>query len=238
MSSHQQSQFVSFRLPASDFQAGAVDFASPGPRQAGANDNALWANGWPKRALDVAIAGVVLFIVSPFLLVVALLIRLDSKGPILFRQTRRGRSGRPFDILKFRTMTVLEDGDHIVQARPGDARHTRVGRWLRAYSIDELPQLINVLRGEMSLVGPRPHARAHDAYYGKRIAQYEERQVVKPGLTGWAQVNGLRGPTPTDEVMARRVDLDVWYAAHASLRLDLKILLRTPLEVLRGRNAC
>lgn len=203
--------------------------------QVPANDN--WANSWSKRLLDVAVALTALAAVAPVLLFVALAIRLDSPGPVLFRQTRRGRGGRPFDILKFRTMTVLENGAEVTQTMPGDARCTRVGRFLRTHSLDELPQLINVIRGEMSLVGPRPHARVHDAFYGSRILQYRHRQDVKPGLTGWAQIHGLRGPTPSLDVMSRRVDLDVWYADHASLGLDLKILLHTPREVLRGRNA-
>jgi putative colanic acid biosysnthesis UDP-glucose lipid carrier transferase len=212
-------------------------FSLPDAVRAPANDNSAWANGWGKRLLDCSIAMTALAIVAPALILIALLIKFDSKGPVLFRQARRGRAGRAFDILKFRTMTVLEDGDAVVQARPGDARRTRIGRYLRAYSLDELPQLINVMRGEMSLVGPRPHAGVHDAFYGNRISHYSHRQDVKPGLTGWAQVHGLRGPTPTLDVMSRRVDYDVWYADHASLGLDLKILFRTPLEVLRGRNA-
>ena len=118
-----------------------------------------------------------------------------------------------------------------------DARITRVGRFIRKLSLDELPQLFNVLAGDMSLVGPRPHAVAHDDYYGAAISNYAVRQRVKPGITGWAQVNGARGATPTLDIMQRRVDLDAWYVAHASLALDLKILARTPLEVLRSRNA-
>ena len=189
------------------------------------------------EALDVAIAVPVLFVLAPLLAFLALLVRLDSPGPVLFRQKRLGYRGRPFEILKFRTMKVLEDGAAITQARPGDARATRVGRWLRAYSLDELPQFINVAKGEMSLVGPRPHARAHDEFYECLISGYQRRQDVRPGITGWAQIHGLRGATPTIECMSRRVDLDVWYANHASFALDLKILLRTPMEVLRRRNA-
>ena len=134
-------------------------------------------------------------------------------------------------------MRVLENGEAIAQARPGDPRTTRVGRWLRTFSLDELPQLVNVVKGEMSLVGPRPHALAHDALYARLIADYGLRQSIKPGITGWAQIHGLRGATPTVEAMSRRVDYDVWYADHASFALDFKILLRTPLEVLRRRNA-
>jgi exopolysaccharide biosynthesis polyprenyl glycosylphosphotransferase len=202
-----------------------------------ANCNKNWAHKPFKRLLDVAIAVPVLFVLAPLLAFLALLVRLDSPGPVLFRQKRLGYRGRPFEILKFRTMKVLEDGAAITQARPGDARATRVGRWLRAYSLDELPQFINVAKGEMSLVGPRPHARAHDEFYECLISGYQRRQDVRPGITGWAQIHGLRGATPTIECMSRRVDLDVWYANHASFALDLKILLRTPMEVLRRRNA-
>jgi putative colanic acid biosysnthesis UDP-glucose lipid carrier transferase len=201
------------------------------------NTNENWASGLGKRALDLAAAIPAFIILAPLLAVLAVLVRLDSKGPALFRQKRSGICGRSFEILKFRTMHVMEDGAEIVQARQSDPRTTRVGRWLRRYSLDELPQLINVLKGDMSLVGPRPHARAHDEYYAPRIADYCHRHGVKPGMTGWAQVNGLRGPTPTLETMAARIDHDVWYVRHASFALDLKILLRTPFEIFRPRNA-
>jgi lipopolysaccharide/colanic/teichoic acid biosynthesis glycosyltransferase len=156
---------------------------------------------------------------------------------VLFCQTRRGLAGRPFTIVKFRTMSVLENGASVVQATQNDPRVTRAGRTLRKASLDELPQLLNVIKGEMSLVGPRPHALAHDDYYGELIEDYALRQRVKPGITGWAQIHGLRGETPTLESMRRRVLLDVWYARKADLVLDLEILLRTPFEVLRQRNA-
>jgi exopolysaccharide biosynthesis polyprenyl glycosylphosphotransferase len=190
-----------------------------------------------KRMLDLLIAVPAMAFASPLLLVVALLVAWDSKGPVVFRQKRLGLNGRPFGILKFRTMSVVEDGERVVQAARNDARVTRIGRLLRATSLDELPQLINVIRGEMSLVGPRPHAAAHDALYSALIPEYNRRQSVKPGITGWAQVNGLRGGTPTLDLMQKRVDLDIWYAGHASLWLDLAILLRTPLEIIRRRNA-
>ncbi len=202
------------------------------------NTNVNWASGTAKRVLDLIIGIPALALLAPLLLLIAVLVRLDSPGPVFFRQRRSGLGGRSFGILKFRTMNVLEDGECVVQARPGDERTTRIGGWLRAYSLDELPQLLNVVLGDMSLVGPRPHARAHDAYYSALIPQYRHRMAVKPGLTGWAQVNGLRGPTPTLDIMSRRVDFDVWYARHASFGLDLEILFRTPLEVLRRRNAC
>jgi exopolysaccharide biosynthesis polyprenyl glycosylphosphotransferase len=190
-----------------------------------------------KRAFDLAIAIPALLLLSPLFAVLALIVRLDSRGPAFFRQTRLGRDGKPFDIFKFRSMTVMENGDVVVQASENDDRVTRAGKWLRSTSLDELPQLLNVIAGDMSLVGPRPHARCHDLHYAKLIPAYDLRQSVKPGITGWAQVNGHRGETPTLEAMRARVDLDIWYAKNASLLLDLEILLRTPVEVLCARNA-
>ena len=190
-----------------------------------------------KRAVDIAVAGAALAFMLPIFVVIALAIKLDSPGPIFFRQGRNGYRGRPFRILKFRTMTVLEDGEVVRQARRDDRRVTRVGRWLRKTSFDELPQLLNIFKGEMSLVGPRPHAIAHDELYAKLIEDYELRQHVKPGVTGWAQVNGLRGETPTIDLMFRRIECDLWYAANYSIALDLKILARTALVVLRQDNA-
>jgi putative colanic acid biosysnthesis UDP-glucose lipid carrier transferase len=190
-----------------------------------------------KRMFDLAVAIPALILLAPVMALTALWIRLDSAGPVLFRQTRRGLDGREFSILKFRTMTVLENGDHVVQAVENDPRVTRAGRSLRKTSLDELPQLLNVIAGEMSLVGPRPHALAHDDYYGGLIEDYGLRQRVKPGITGWAQVHGLRGETPTLDSMRRRVTFDVWYARNANVALDFEILLRTPFEVVRQRNA-
>jgi len=190
-----------------------------------------------KRALDVALALSLLLLALPLLALITLAIVADSKGPVLFAQRRIGLGGRAFSILKFRSMTVLEDGADIAQAAPGDARITRIGRLLRASSLDELPQLLNVLAGDMSLVGPRPHAAAHDDYYANCIADYRLRHLVKPGITGWAQIHGARGATPTLKHMQARIDLDVFYVAHESLALDLKILAATPLAVLSRRNA-
>lgn len=190
-----------------------------------------------KRILDIGLSLTLIALIAPFLLLIVLLIRIDSAGPALFRQTRLGLGGRPFEILKFRTMNVLEDGNRIVQATRNDPRVTRLGRFLRQTSIDELPQLINVLKGEMSLVGPRPHARAHDAYYGAVIDGYNERQQMKPGITGWAQVNGFRGETPTIACMRDRVAHDLWYVRHFDFALDLRILALTFFEVVRPRNA-
>ena len=190
-----------------------------------------------KRCVDMIGAGLVLVVMSPLLALVAVAIKLDSPGPILFRQQRLGFNGCSFQICKFRTMSVLEDGFSAVQARDDDDRVTRVGKWLRRTSIDELPQLLNVLDGSMSLVGPRPHAIAHDNQFEKIVRNYALRQRVKPGLTGWAQIHGCRGPTPTAALIERRVEYDLWYIDNWSLRLDLAILLQTPIEVVRGRNA-
>ncbi|MGY3451435.1 undecaprenyl-phosphate glucose phosphotransferase [Bradyrhizobium sp. USDA 4353] len=190
-----------------------------------------------KRLMDVLLAGLALTLLSPLLLLVAIAIRLDSPGPVLFRQQRCGFNGRAFQIFKFRTMSVLEDGPSVVQARLGDSRFTRIGAWLRRTSIDELPQLLNVLNGSMSLVGPRPHALAHDNEFDKLVRNYAFRRRVKPGLTGWAQVHGCRGPTPTRASIEQRVEFDLWYIDNWSLSLDIAILLRTPLELIRGNNA-
>jgi exopolysaccharide biosynthesis polyprenyl glycosylphosphotransferase len=192
-----------------------------------------------KSVLDGILAALGLFVLAPLLALIALVIRLDSNGPALFTQTRTGLNGKKFRIYKFRTMTVQEDGAVIQQATQGDPRVTRIGRILRKTSLDELPQLLNVIRGEMALVGPRPHALAHDQHYGREIPTYEHRFAVKPGVTGWAQVNGARGETPTVAHMQRRIDLDVWYVQNQSLALDLKILTRTVAdEICRRTNAC
>jgi putative colanic acid biosynthesis UDP-glucose lipid carrier transferase len=191
-----------------------------------------------KRFTDLLGTGLALILLSPLLAAVAVAIKLDSSGPVLFRQRRCGFSGRSFGIYKFRTMTVLEDGPSMTQAQPSDSRVTRIGKWLRRTSIDELPQLFNVLEGSMSLVGPRPHAVVQDSEFDKVVRNYAFRRRVKPGLTGWAQIHGCRGPTPTPAFIERRVEYDLWYIDNWSLRLDLGILLQTPIEVLRGRNAC
>lgn len=190
-----------------------------------------------KRMLDVSTASTALFLLLPLLAVAALAIRLESKGPVVFRQRRKGFGGRPFTIYKLRTMSVMEDGDVVVQATKGDARVTKVGAILRRTSIDELPQLWNVIAGDMSIIGPRPHAVAHDNYYDKAIATYAHRRRVKPGLTGWAQVNGHRGETKSVEAMVDRVSHDLWYVDNWSLSLDLKIIGKTVLTSLSQNNA-
>lgn len=190
-----------------------------------------------KRSLDVILAGTALIVLAPLLLTVALLISLDSPGPVIFRQKRIGFNGRPFMIIKFRTMFVLEDGPVVKQAAFNDPRVTRVGRWLRRSSIDELPQLFNVFRGEMSLVGPRPHAECHDNSFEAAVADYALRQHVRPGLTGWAQINGCRGETPDTESIRRRVEYDLWYIDNWSLWLELCILSQTLPVLIGKRNA-
>ncbi|ACL60711.1 undecaprenyl-phosphate glucose phosphotransferase [Methylobacterium nodulans] len=186
-----------------------------------------------KRLLDLAFASAALVALFPLLVGVALAVRLDSRGPIFFRQTRIGFSGRRFRIYKFRTMTSLDDGPVVRQATRDDARITRVGRFLRASSLDELPQLINVLRGEMSLVGPRPHALAHDDQYTRLIANYAYRHHVKPGITGLAQVSGCRGETPTVDSMERRVEFDIAYINRWTLWLDLKLIATTAVQIFK-----
>jgi Undecaprenyl-phosphate glucose phosphotransferase len=190
-----------------------------------------------KRLLDLTVAATSLVVLAPMIFAAAVAIRLESRGPVIFRQQRHGFNGRSFAIYKLRTMKVQEDGAAVVQATEKDPRVTRVGRALRTTSIDELPQLLNVLQGHMSIVGPRPHALIHDHEYGMMIANYAFRHHVKPGITGWAQVQGYRGGTPRLELMERRIALDLWYIDNWSLSLDIKIMLRTFFELLRRRNA-
>lgn len=190
-----------------------------------------------KRAFDIIVAGLALVLLSPVFAGIALAIRFDSKGPALFLQRRRGYNQRIFQIWKFRTMTVMDDGDSIVQAKRNDTRVTRVGKFLRRYNLDELPQLINVLRGEMSLVGPRPHAVAHDRMYETVLEHYQRRLNMRPGITGWAQVNGARGETATDKEMAKRLEFDLHYIDNWSLGMDFYILALTVLSPRAYRNA-
>ena len=190
-----------------------------------------------KRLLDLLVAVPAFIVLLPLFAAIAVLIVIDSPGPVLFRQRRTGFNGRVFQIYKFRTMQALDDGAVVAQAAREDERVTRIGRVLRRSSIDELPQLLNVLKGEMSLVGPRPHALAHDDEYGRLIALYAARHKVKPGITGWAQVNGWRGGTPQVQLMMRRVEHDLWYANHWSLWLDIKILVLTCVVICTDRNA-
>ena len=190
-----------------------------------------------KRVVDFVCALVLLIPISFVLLPAAIAIKLTSSGPVLFRQTRYGRNLKPFTIFKLRTMTVEENGDAFRQAVRGDARITRVGAFLRKTSMDELPQILNVLRGDMSFVGPRPHATKHDNEFRTLIPGYERRFRVRPGITGLAQIKGHRGPTETVEAMAKRIKYDLEYTDTASALLDLKILFATVLVVVIGKNA-
>jgi Undecaprenyl-phosphate glucose phosphotransferase len=190
-----------------------------------------------KTLFDWVIALVLGLVLFPVILLVALLIKVSSPGPILFRQQRHGLGGEPIQIYKFRTMKLhQEQPGQVTQATSGDSRVTWIGRVLRHTSLDELPQLLNVLKGEMSLVGPRPHAIEHNELFKSRIPRYMLRHKVKPGMTGWAQVNGFRGITDTPEKMALRIEHDLWYIQNWSLWLDLKILLMTPLVMIH-KNA-
>jgi Undecaprenyl-phosphate glucose phosphotransferase len=196
-----------------------------------------WSECAVKRGFDIAFSSLALVMLAPTMLLAALMIKLDSRGPVFFSQVRNGFNNKEFWIIKFRTMTVMEQGTEVKQATRNDKRVTRVGRWLRRSSIDELPQFLNVLRGEMSLVGPRPHATIHNNEYEKLIWKYAFRHHVKPGITGWAQIHGLRGETATVDVMEKRVELDLWYINNWSLWLDIKILVRTFAAVLRQKDA-
>jgi Undecaprenyl-phosphate glucose phosphotransferase len=190
-----------------------------------------------KAALDWLAALLLVVLLSPLFMIFGILIKLGSRGPVFFRQSRHGIGGEAIEILKFRTMKLHREPEgQVTQASADDQRVTPVGRFLRRTSLDELPQLFNVLRGELSLVGPRPHAVEHTEIYKSRIPKYMLRHKVKPGITGWAQVNGFRGQTDTPEKMALRIQHDLWYIQNWSLWLDLKILLMTPF-VMMHRNA-
>ena len=190
-----------------------------------------------KRVFDIVASAAALILLSPLFAIVALAIRLDSPGPVLFRQRRYGFNQEPFRILKFRSMLTMEDDRTLRQVTAGDARVTRVGRLLRRSNIDELPQLINVLKGDMSLVGPRPHALAHDQAFERDIALYARRHNVRPGITGWAQVNGWRGETDTAEKVHGRVRHDLYYIDNWSLLLDIAIVVRTLVSAKAYQNA-
>lgn len=190
-----------------------------------------------KRAFDLLGAGAALLLLAPLMLAIAVAVKVSSPGPVLFRQRRYGFGGQEITIYKFRSMTVCEDGPQLSQATRHDQRVTPVGRVLRRLSLDELPQFINVLQGRMSIVGPRPHAVAHNEQYRQLISGYMHRHKIKPGITGWAQINGLRGETDTLDKMRARVEYDLEYVRNWSLSLDLRIVLRTAGLVLRDANA-
>ena len=191
-----------------------------------------------KAAEDRFLAALFLVVLSPLMLLIALGVKLSSRGPVLYRQKRHGLGGREIYVVKFRTMRQHQtENGSVPQATRDDCRITWFGRFLRRSSFDELPQFINVLRGEMSIVGPRPHAIEHNEFYSKKLRGYMQRHGVKPGITGWAQVNGLRGETDTVEKMAKRVEHDIYYINNWSIWLDLKIILMTPLAILARTNA-
>lgn len=194
-------------------------------------------DGVLKWASDIVLASLIVLIIWPVLLFLAVGVKLSSAGPVLFKQRRYGRDGKEIVVYKFRTMTVCDDGEQIAQVRKDDQRLTRFGTWLRRTSLDELPQFINVLQGRMSIVGPRPHAVAHNEIYRKLIDGYMVRHKVRPGITGWAQVNGFRGGTESVETMRKRVEYDLYYLRHWSLALDLEIIWRTALTFWRDPHA-
>ncbi|MBA1231676.1 undecaprenyl-phosphate glucose phosphotransferase [Pseudomonas viridiflava] len=190
-----------------------------------------------KRAEDILLASLILLLIAVPLLLIALAIKLTSPGPVLFRQRRYGLDGRAIMVWKFRSMNVQENGDVVRQATRNDTRITPLGAFLRRTSLDELPQFFNVLRGDMSIVGPRPHAVAHNEQYRKQVSGYMLRHKVKPGITGWAQINGWRGETDTLDKMRKRVEFDLDYIEHWSIWLDLKIILLTLFKGFFNKNA-
>lgn len=205
---------------------------------AGSRRNA-YIHSHQKRLLDIVVSLAVLLAVAPVLLVLALTVKFSSAGPVIFKQKRNGKGSRYFYIYKFRTMYDRPDEGSIgflKQARPGDSRVTRLGYWLRRLSLDELPQILNVLQGKMSLVGPRPHAISHDQHFSKRLTNYMMRYECNPGITGLAQVSGSRGRTESDADMQRRVNFDLEYIEKASLLFDMKIILRTAIHLINSKN--
>jgi putative colanic acid biosynthesis UDP-glucose lipid carrier transferase len=194
-------------------------------------------NGVTKRFSDIVFSALLILLLWPVMLAIASVVKLSSPGPVIFKQRRHGLHGERIRVYKFRTMTVCEDRDQVTQARRDDPRVTKFGSFLRRTSLDELPQLFNVLFGSMSLVGPRPHAVTHNEEYRKLIDGYMLRHKVRPGITGWAQVNGFRGETETLDKMKRRVEFDLHYLRNWSLALDITILLRTARLVVRDGNA-
>ena len=194
-------------------------------------------NAFTKRVSDIVLGTLILVLIAPLLLAIAIGVKLSSPGPVLFRQRRYGLDGREIVVYKFRSMTVAEDGAVVTQATRNDTRVTPFGAFMRRTSLDELPQFINVIQGRMSIVGPRPHAVAHNEQYRRLIKSYMIRHKVRPGITGWAQVNGLRGETDTVEKMKARIEYDLDYLRHWSLKLDLQIIWKTLFVVLKKQNA-
>jgi putative colanic acid biosynthesis UDP-glucose lipid carrier transferase len=190
-----------------------------------------------KHVFDKLIALIALIVLSPLLVLVSLLIKLDSRGPIIFKQNRNGLDNQTFKVWKFRTMRVMENDSKVTQAKKDDDRITRIGNFLRKSSIDELPQLVNVLLGDMAIVGPRPHPVALNDRFRPLIENYDQRCAMKPGLTGLAQINGHRGPTETVEQMRNRIECDIQYIENWSLWSDVKIIIATPYYGLISKNA-
>lgn len=180
-----------------------------------------------KRFEDIILSTIILLFISPILLMIALMVKFTSRGPVIFKQKRYGMDGKPIAVWKFRSMSVMENGSDVVQAKKGDVRFTRIGAFLRSTSLDELPQFFNVITGDMSIVGPRPHAVYHNEQYRKLIKGYMLRHKMKPGITGWAQINGWRGETDTLDKMQRRVEFDLDYISNWSVWFDLKIIFMT-----------
>lgn len=194
-------------------------------------------NGVLKRLSDIVLALIILVLISPLLLLIAIAVKISSPGPVFFQQKRYGLDGKDITVCKFRSMTVCENGGDVKQATKNDNRVTRLGSFLRRYSLDELPQFINVLQGKMSIVGPRPHAVAHNEMYRGMIKGYMIRHKVRPGITGWAQINGFRGETETVEKMQKRIEYDLDYLRNWSLGLDALIILKTIFAVFKDENA-
>lgn len=190
-----------------------------------------------KRAFDITFAFLLIAFLLPALLVIALLVKLDSKGPVIFRQKRSGLNGELFQIFKFRSMTCMEDGDTVRQAQAGDMRVTRIGRILRRTSLDELPQIFNIFNGDMSFVGPRPHALSHDKVFAGQVADYDRRFEAKPGLTGLAQVRGFRGEIRETSDLTQRIEADIEYIDNWSFSKDVGIFFGTVKVVFGDRNA-
>ncbi|MDD2684786.1 MAG: undecaprenyl-phosphate glucose phosphotransferase [Gallionella sp.] len=193
-------------------------------------------DGWLKRAEDIVLGTLILMLISPILLAIGLAVKLTSPGPIIFSQRRYGLNGEIVEVWKFRSMSVCEDGDHVPQAQKNDSRITPLGAFLRRTSLDELPQFINVLQGRMSIVGPRPHAVSHNEQYRRLIHGYMLRHKVRPGITGWAQINGWRGETDTLEKMQKRVECDLYYVRNWSLWWDIKIIYKTLFKGFSGKH--
>jgi len=202
------------------------------------NDHPFYGAWWLLKKIEDMVLGVlILLLILPILLAIALAIKLTSPGPVLFKQRRNGLNGEIIKVYKFRTMTALDDGDVVIQASMNDSRVTSIGKFLRRYSLDELPQFINVLQGTMSIVGSRPYAVSHNEYYRALIDGYMQRHKVKPGITGWAQVNGLRGETDTIDKMQARVEYDSYYINHWSIGFDLKIIFLTIFSSVNDKSA-